>query len=559
MTRQRAEELLKEASAIWARSNQAERLEGIDKDPAFALLLTALAYQANEIDNEIEQLKDDVLNDFARMLIPYERLNALPATAVVEVEPEAGVAAVDLDHRASFTLVDTPFAFVPLLRTRALNVEVASVVRIDNRRWRVGLVCKEPLASLAGLCLVVDSQRFQDLKIFANGYALPLVKPWDYADLPLAPCFSLRNMLYNRASVYQGAQTWLDLFAKHDVRMFFVGAYKTTARPVEKMDLTFEFIGIDDDFLFDKTRLRLNTTVLVNAFTRSVTLSADMPLAKLAGGDDEAGRAQFVHLLPPADLQRFRDEPIELRRVATDRFTPDALIRLAMTLLTRFSTDYYAFQGIESLRDGNFMDRFYQLLRRMAEGVEKAAKTSPSGIYLLLKNTEGLRPRGDSLQVGYVMTNGAAVNHVLTDKSAFAPEKGSYLRAVRQVASPLPGADEIRGADAELSLSRYYMITNDRLVTPADVKVFCYNELMTRYGISSDLIHEIRVRDTRDEAREGVGFQTRIYISLKSDPFVKRSFQEKIPAAELALRKMIETRSTNVFPVQVSIEINEIN
>ena len=267
----------------------------------------------------------------------------------------------------------------------------------------------------------------------------------------------------------------------------------------------------------------------------------------------------LLYYLNPDDICILGSSPLLYGTAAKINIIADMDSRILKVPAQTFNEMKDRYPGMSHFLRRNFMDRFYQLLRRMAEGVEKAAKTSPSGIYLLLKNTEGLRPRGDSLQVGYVMTNGAAVNHVLTDKSAFAPEKGSYLRAVRQVASPLPGADEIRGADAELSLSRYYMITNDRLVTPADVKVFCYNELMTRYGISSDLIHEIRVRDTRDEAREGVGFQTRIYISLKSDPFVKRSFQEKIPAAELALRKMIETRSTNVFPVQVFIEINEIN
>ena len=87
-TRQRAEEIIKEAVTIWEHSNNGEQLEGLDRDPVLALFMTALAYQANEIDNEIEQLRVDILNEFARMLIPYERIHALPATAVVEVSME---------------------------------------------------------------------------------------------------------------------------------------------------------------------------------------------------------------------------------------------------------------------------------------------------------------------------------------------------------------------------------------------------------------------------------------------------------------------------------------
>jgi len=55
-TRQRANDLLKEAIAIWRQSDQSNRLEGIEDDPVFSLLMMALAYQANEADSEIEHL-----------------------------------------------------------------------------------------------------------------------------------------------------------------------------------------------------------------------------------------------------------------------------------------------------------------------------------------------------------------------------------------------------------------------------------------------------------------------------------------------------------------------
>ena len=75
-TRQRAEEIIKEAIAIWEQSTNNEHLEGIEQDPVFSLFLTALAYQANEIDNEIEQLKAEILYELEQMLIPYERTHA---------------------------------------------------------------------------------------------------------------------------------------------------------------------------------------------------------------------------------------------------------------------------------------------------------------------------------------------------------------------------------------------------------------------------------------------------------------------------------------------------
>jgi hypothetical protein len=59
--KQRAEELLQEAIRIWRSSDHPDQLEGIEQDPVFSLLLTALAYQSNELENGLDQMKGDVL------------------------------------------------------------------------------------------------------------------------------------------------------------------------------------------------------------------------------------------------------------------------------------------------------------------------------------------------------------------------------------------------------------------------------------------------------------------------------------------------------------------
>lgn len=99
------------------------------------------------------------------------------------------------------------------------------------------------------------------------------------------------------------------------------------------------------------------------------------------------------------------------------------------------------------------------------------------------------------------------------------------------------------------------MITNDRLVTPADIKIFCYNELLSQFSITSNMISSIKVRNIRNTERNHCGFETLVYILLNDDPFIKRHFLEQIPTAETVLQKMIEIRSTNILPVHVNIEI----
>ena len=136
-TRQRAAELLQEAAAIWRQSAHSDQLEGLERDPIFSLLITALAYQANETDSDIERLKQDVIEEYTRLLTPYEAGRPIPATAVVEAALQHDVAEMELTEQTAFFLEDTKYQFIPLLRQRVINASVANLVRLDGRRWKV--------------------------------------------------------------------------------------------------------------------------------------------------------------------------------------------------------------------------------------------------------------------------------------------------------------------------------------------------------------------------------------------------------------------------------------
>lgn len=551
-TRQRAEEIIKEAVAIWQRGFNSEQLEGIEQDPVFSLFMTALAYQANEIDNEIEQLQEEILDELTRLLIPYEKTHPLPATALVEARLDDRIPELTLDQRCGFILPDTDYTFIPILKTRAINAEIQSVVRIDNRRWKVGLKLKGAVKQLSGMTFLVGNPHFHDLKLYANGAMLPLVKPWDYSDLPLNECFSIDNMVYNKSLTYQASNTWFDLFAQQNARLFYIDSHKGSDRPFDRLELTFEFIGIDEQFTFDKEQLSLNATILANVAQRSVTLSAAAPIARLSS---EGNKQQFLHLIAPDDNQLYPEVPVEIRRVATDRFNAERLARLASTLVSRFASDYYAFQKIEVLREGRVMEQFYNLLKKISEGLSRSSSEWASSLYLLLRNDRGFHPKEMSLRVNYLTTDGSAVNAGLNAKSTFAPLANNYIQSVRLLASPMPGYDEIRNKNAQENLARYYMITNDRIVTPADVKILCYNELERRFGITSEMIAGIKIKQAQKAERHHYGFETQVYISLTENAYIKRDFVDKIPTTELILQKMIEVRSTNVFPVVVNIEV----
>ena len=304
--KQRADELIQEAIRIWRESDHPDQLEGIEQDPVFSLLMTALAYQSNELENELEQMKSDVLDEFARMLTPYEVGHAIPATAVVETALQTGVSEIELSDRHVFTLVESGASFIPLLRTRVLNMTIRSIVRMDGRRWKVSLKFDTPISDLSGFCFCIRHQNYKDLKLTISGQPLPLVSPWEFSELPLSPCFDIDTILYNQTNTYAASVSCLDLFARQNVRMYCIKSHqgkKYIPADTDSLDIVFEFTGLKEGFLFDKDNLALNTVLLVNAHVHSVDLSSATPMVRVSGRFTESSLLRYARWLPIASIR----------------------------------------------------------------------------------------------------------------------------------------------------------------------------------------------------------------------------------------------------------------
>ena len=549
-TRQRATDLLNEALAIWQKGDHIDQLEGLATDPVFSLLMTALAYRANEMDSEIERLRQDVLDEFARLLMPYEASHAVPATTVVEAELQNDVPELTLTETSIFTLPDSGFTFMPLLRSRLINATINSVIRLDGRRWKVVINFSTPISDLSGLTFAVRDARFKDLKITVNGHQmLPLIKPWNYANLPLQPCFSVAALLYNRAQMYQASLTPLEIYARQNVALFSV-AHTGTAHllPVEsdRVELTFDFTGIPTNFVFDKDHIKLNTILLVNAKLSTATLTADKPIVRLAG-------EQLMHLLPPASEQLFGKTPVPVRRIGADRFNRAALRRLVNSLSTKFDSDYYAFLQVDNANIKTILTRIQEGLVQLIKSTQNNALVEQPGVYLMLER-KAIANQAVSLDISYLTTSGAALNGNIKPDSQFTSPAGIKSTSVRQIASPIYGIDETDNTESAQTMLRYYMVTNDRIVTPADIKLFCYARLMSLYTIGPDLVDDISVRNRLTEQSDS-GYCIQVSIVLHDNSFIRRTFEDKIPQAEMLLQTMMEIRSNQLYPIYVSIHI----
>ena len=565
--KQKAEELMQEAIRIWRGSDHPDQLEGIEQDPVFSLLMTALAYQSNELENDLEQMKSDVLGEFARMLTSYEVGHAIPATAVVETALQSGVGEMEMTERHVFTLADSSARFIPLLRTRVLNASVRSVVRIDGRRWKVSLRFDSPVTSLSGFCFCIKNYYFKELKVSLKGQLLPLVNPWDFSELPLMPCFDIDSILYNRSQTYSASVSCLDLFARQNVRMYCIKQHqgkKFIQSETDNLDLVFEFTGIKDGFLFDKDNLSLNTMILVNAHVHSADLSSSTPIVRVAGYQSQSTESdgisqQFLHMLRPSSDQIYGKIPVEVRKVDADRFNQGNLVGLLNTLISKYYTDFYAFQNIKDEANDRVVHELIETLTRMRDAARMDLEQRVPGVYLMLRPQTDQQSKSATLSVSYLTTLGASVNSHLTIDSTFQSPSGFNGQATHQIAAPVPGSDEIRDKVEEDNLSRYYTITTDRLVTPADLKLFCYTELQTRFGITRQMVKSVSVSHRQQLGQWNAGYEILVEIVLNDSTFIRRGFEEKIPQAEMLIQAMMSVRSTNIYPIQVTIQIDKQN
>ena len=551
-TREKAEEMLQQALAIWQQSNQADALEGIDKDPVFSLLMMALAYQSAEADSELERLKAEVLDDFSRILVPFERANALPASAVVEVGLQDNLSELTLNEGHVFKLGQ--YQFIPLLSTRVLNSEVRSVLRLDGRRWKVSLRFQQAVRDLSGFAFAVRDVNFRNLTVTLKGQPVSLVRPWHYSELPFTGCFLPESMASGIGALSGLSSIPMDLFASQNLRYYCVEKM-LLPEETDRLDLVFEFWGLPEDFQFDRQNLCLNPVILVNAQVEEVSLSNSHPVARLSGSMDNANeQRQFLHLVRPSDSQSFGKMELELRGVAGDRFNPGSLLRLLNCVIAKYHSDFYAFMDLEGTVLDDAIQQLDAALRRLREGSLHAMDTV-SGVYLMPR---GQMPQNEfSLSVQYLTTDGAAVNAQLSQSAFFSAPSGFMEETTRVIAQPVPCTDGLEDAGALASLARYYLITSDRIVTMADIKAFCYKELRQRYGIESNLIRRLSINRRLQQESTMCGYEILAEITLTGNSFVKRTVADRLSTAEYLMEKMIEVRSTNIYPVHVSITIEE--
>jgi hypothetical protein len=73
------------------------------------------------------------------------------------------------------------------------------------------------------------------------------------------------------------------------------------------------------------------------------------------------------------------------------------------------------------------------------------------------------------------------------------------------------------------------------------------------------MVKQVTVSHRQQQDRSEVGYEILVEIVLHDNAFIRRGFEEKIPQTETLMRAMMSVRSTNIYPIQVTIQIDKQN
>lgn len=503
----------------WDLENPEAPYNGMENDPIINLILTAVVYESNLLKDELNTFHDKLIDDCLDLMLPYNLAGPVPAMALMESYPNKGKKSIILDDSTRFMIkkknskAKTPLSFYPILKTKLVNAKIENINRVSDNTWNVDLYLQDSDDSLAGITFYFDDMQFADIKVSHKNKEIPIIKPWELDKLPLNSMFSTTSCIYNSSMVYGLESQWYDLLAKHDMNLFMIQWSYEQSVGDNLVHLVFEFDDCASDMYLDNENLHINCFPIVNVILNNSNnslpflLSESKPIVCISNDnwsinndiDDTLNEAPnfFMNLVSlEGNEYRYKDKFI-LRRFGTERFNLNELLVLAKKLIHKYQTDFYAFQSIEQLQNSIVIQKFDDVLKEIIDIFSKQ-KEPNYGVYAILKHTRSNSTLNNAIKINALFTNGSYANCNDRDVSISAPSNLSNIfdnKNTRILSTIAGGKDPIKDTDVKQQLAKYYILTNDRIVTRNDLRSFVTAQLAT-CGIDENSVKNITISNS---------------------------------------------------------------
>ena len=533
-------EIMRQAIEMWEEKYE---LEDIEKDPIVKLLLSALAYQSHSVLQEMDTFKEDTINEFRNKLIPYYLIKPFPAYSIIQTNIKANLkdkiaplTTFLVDEKSIFEFGKKKYPFAPLFITKIIQATVSNQeVNEQANAIELTLACNEVIEDFTGLSFYLEGIGVnEDVEILIDNKQLPVIKPYEYENLPFTDYFQSHLLLSEDNQLQLGRYDyWQELYLKHQIQFFYIDSYnpdKIINRNLSPV-FTIRFKNLlKQEYLHDCS-VKINCFPVVNVQQNTEYLTDDEPIKKLSSDN-----CTFLNLLIDKNLDAHIDDYI-IRHYGIERYSHKELLFQLNDLFNRFISDYYAFKDVKELKKGEKLENIYKTFREILPIIKQDRDDVHPCVYAILKLGDKLTRPTESVKVNFLTTNCELANGISKgEKPATISEFLDKEKTVL-LQDTAGGRNEERNEANINHLARYNLLTKDKLVTASDLKAFCYREL-------KDKIRTVSIQNT--------GEQITIQITLKDDFFPEQ--QEKA-FYESLIQQQINARSLLCLPVQVTITV----
>ncbi len=530
-------EIKKNAIDQWTKEG-CVAFKNMENDPVINLLLSALSYQAFHIQKSIEQYEESALRNLRDRIVPFHLIKPIPAFSIVETKiaktSNDSIGENIIDETCAFEFKKSKFA--PLLKTKIINAELKNVNQQGKSVW-VELQFTKPLEDISGLSFYIDAPKPVDIEAIRCGdYEFPLLKPSQYNELPFTRWFNNAHLFLSQNYYLFGTYDyWKEIFLTNAIQLFYIGQYDAKKMPLgEQAGIGLEIILNSDTDISDK--IKINCIPVVNIEKKEVTLNDRNPVQELFSDTGE-----FLNLLYDKDENNMEEylSSFLVRQHGVERYNPKQLLKQMQEILYRYISDYYAFQSISELKNGDKLKRMQEIIEDISGIVSRFGNDSVKNHYYAVLKKNKIENRDIHLE--YLTTSGALANGIKKDEKATKAPNCLDKNKTVLLLETKGGQNSIRNESQKEDIARYYFQTKDRLVTQADIRTFIKAYYYNENKKLGNEIESITIERKNDFIA--------ITIDLKEDSPLK-NIDKALSLAEM-LQNKIMLKSSNILPFQV--------
>lgn len=561
-------------------------------DPIVKMMLVAIINEGLKIQDYIENTEQRIVERFCSDFIPYEKIEAVPAIALVNprFKPNKEFDIVNINAGVQFTYKinnKQQINYIPLFNTTLIPFSTLFVItprkmvfgknkrniRMNgkNEVW-VGISTNTELDNLQGLSIHITGTNgmlpehiytglnhtrldFSSMRELEN---IEMVEPFD-AQQASGQFFSFVNVwkehllnMEDSALLYVTDDTCdRDLFKPQSFPKVFQQWLEDEDLDCFEPNTIWLHLEFPAGYVVpDTCEININVLPIVNVDINSLTLTQATPIAKLQKQDDSF----FLKIIETSSSSLKQGvgtspEEIIIRDFDASCYHNGDLYRDVRNLYNRFIDDYYAFIEYNGIKDGETLKQLRATINRLGKSVgEKNTKFKfDSGTYVM-KNMNQF-PLTSSTKVSYMTTMGKIGN---------TPQKGELMEnrklpAIEQkvpiVYSAMAGTDK-SSVDERYELMRYYSLTNDRLYTKMDIEAFLRKEIMAEFG--KEEFKRVFVKISIEGAAGCHSLQRGLYIDIEFKD--KKNYEKALNLSfDKLVKQKIEGKSCISMPIIVSL------